>query len=141
MQWKIGPFHKVIKSRCRAEASKRCTAERLTNLIEVFCIVEWRIFWMTMMIRVAPSTPPELALTDVEQHVLDLLLQNRPDQRSRPALLSSYLTKTARLGGYLARAKDPPPGNTVMWRGLSRLIDIELGFTMGLNLWVIESRA
>jgi len=42
-----------------------------------------------------------------------------------------YLT---RLGGYLARAKDPPPGNTVMWRGVSRLTDIELGFVMGAQL-------
>jgi hypothetical protein len=38
-----------------------------------------------------------------------------------------HLTKIARLGGYLARANDPPRCNTVMWRGLSRLIDIELG--------------
>ena len=43
-------------------------------------------------------------------------------------LLSSYITKVARLGGYLARASDGPPGNTVMWRGLSRLTDIALGF-------------
>jgi hypothetical protein len=27
----------------------------------------------------------------------------------------------------LARARDPPPGNTVMWRSLSRLTDIALG--------------
>jgi hypothetical protein len=46
---------------------------------------------------------------------------------SRRQTLSHYLTKVARLGGYLARASDPPPGNTVMWRGLSRLTDIELG--------------
>jgi hypothetical protein len=38
------------------------------------------------------------------------------------------------LGGYLARAKDPPPGNMVVWRGLTRLADILLGaelFTAG----------
>ncbi|WFU40045.1 hypothetical protein QA640_38430 [Bradyrhizobium sp. CB82] len=44
----------------------------------------------------------------------------------RPAL-----SKIARLGGYLARASDPPPGNTVMWRGLSRLTDIALGAMVG----------
>jgi hypothetical protein len=27
----------------------------------------------------------------------------------------------------LARTRDPPPGNTVIWRGLSRLTDIALG--------------
>jgi hypothetical protein len=34
----------------------------------------------------------------------------------------------AKLGGYLARAQDPPPGNMVLWRGLARLTDMLLGF-------------
>ena len=38
------------------------------------------------------------------------------------------------LGGYLARASDPPPGNTVMWRGLSRLTDIALGAMVGAEI-------
>ena len=41
------------------------------------------------------------------------------------------LTKRARLGGYLARASDPLPGNIVMWRGLSRLTDIQIGVEIG----------
>jgi hypothetical protein len=39
----------------------------------------------------------------------------------------------AKLGGYLARNSDPPPGNTVIWRGLSKLIDIELGFNLAIK--------
>jgi hypothetical protein len=38
------------------------------------------------------------------------------------------IVKLARLGGYLARAGDPPPGNKVIWRGLCRLTDIQIGF-------------
>jgi hypothetical protein len=57
------------------------------------------------------------------------------DQKLLPRRkLSDYLTKIARLGGYLARANDPPPGNTVMWRGLSRLTDIELGAIIGARI-------
>jgi hypothetical protein len=48
--------------------------------------------------------------------------------------LARYLTKIARLGGYLARASDPPPGSTVMWRGMSRLTDIALGSTVAARL-------
>jgi hypothetical protein len=134
LRWKIETFHKILKSGCRAEASKLRAAERIVNLIAVFCILSWRIFWMTMMNRVAPAAPPGIALTTVETHVLDLLLRDRPGGQSRPAALSCYLTKIARLGGYLARAKDPPPGNAVMWRGMARLTDIELGFVMGAQL-------
>jgi hypothetical protein len=35
------------------------------------------------------------------------------------------------LGGYLARHHDPPPGNMVVWRGLTRLRDITLGIAIG----------
>jgi hypothetical protein len=56
MRWKIETFHKVLKSGCRAEQAKLRTAERLTNLLAVLCIVAWRAFWLTMMNRVAP--PP-----------------------------------------------------------------------------------
>jgi hypothetical protein len=39
----------------------------------------------------------------------------------------AYLVKVARLAGYLARGRDPPPGSMVVWRGLARLTDIGLG--------------
>jgi hypothetical protein len=64
-------------------------------------------------------------LTATEIGVLDRLVNDRP--KARQKTLSRYLIKIARLGGYLARASDPPPGNTVMWRGLLRLTDIALG--------------
>jgi len=34
----------------------------------------------------------------------------------------------------LSRAGDAAPGNAVIWRGLSRLTDIELGFALGAKL-------
>lgn len=129
MRWRIETFHKILKSGCRAETSKLRTAERIVKLIAMFCILSWRIFWMTMMNRVAPVAPPSVALTRVETQLLDRLLPEVPKRRK--ATLSTYLIKIARLGGYLARTKDPPPGNIVMWRGLSRLTDIELGFLLG----------
>jgi hypothetical protein len=126
-RWKIELFHKILKSGCRAEASQLRAAERLVRLIAVFCILAWRVFWMTMIQRSVPRAPPTLGLTAAEIQLLDRLLPDRlmrpPDRRT----LSAYLLKVARLGGYLARARDPPPGNTVMWRGLSRLTDITLG--------------
>lgn len=39
MQWKIETFHKILKSGCKAEESKLRTAERLVNLISVYCIL------------------------------------------------------------------------------------------------------
>jgi hypothetical protein len=125
-RWQIELFHKILKSGCRAEEARLRTAERLVNLLALFCILSWRLFWLTMVNRAAPDASPRLALTEGEVRLLDRMA-GRPGNRSPPPTLSSYLTQIARLGGYLARASDPPPGNTVMWRGWSRLMDIKLG--------------
>lgn len=134
MRWKIEVFHKILKSGCKAEEAKLRTVERLVRLIAVFCILAWRIFWMTMINRAMPDVRPDLAITDVERKLLDRLIADKPAHVGEPKTLSSYLIKIARLGGYLARAKDPPPGNIVMWRGLSRLTDITLGAAIGAEL-------
>ncbi|MBB4398904.1 IS4 family transposase [Bradyrhizobium sp. ERR14] len=123
MRWKIEVFHKILKSGCKAEDSKLRTAERLANLMAVFCILSWRVLWLTMLNRIAPDAPPKLALTNTEIALLDRLISGASHRRCRHGTLAFYLTKLARLGGYLARAGDPPPGNVVVWRGLSRLTD------------------
>jgi len=132
LRWKIEVFHKILKSGCRAEESKLRTAQRLTNLVSVFCILSWRVFWMTMLNRSDPDATPTLGLTETEIELLDHLVKDKNSPQRRT--LSHYLTKIAKLGGYLARANDPPPGNTVMWRGLSRLTDIGLGAMIGAKI-------
>jgi hypothetical protein len=127
MRWKIEMFHKILKSGCKAEDSKLRTADRLANLMAVFCILSWRVLWLTMLNRLAPGASPKLALTDTEIALLDRLISGASHRGCRSGTLAFYLTKLARLGGYLARTGDPPPGNVVIWRGLSRLTDIELG--------------
>jgi hypothetical protein len=118
-RWKIETFHKILKSGCRAEDAKLRTAERLVNLIAILCILSWRIFWITMLHRTKPAASPNEAFTALDQYLLDELLPTKPDGQ-RAASIAGYIVKLARLGGYLARAHDPPPGNTVIWRGLSR---------------------
>jgi hypothetical protein len=132
MRWKIEVFHKILKSGCKAEAAKLRTAQRLTNLIALFCILAWRVFWMTMLTRSQPNAPPTLALAKIELALLDHAVRDKTPPKQRN--LVHYLNKIARLGGYLARAHDPPPGNMVMWRGMTRLTDIRFGATIGAQL-------
>ncbi|PQO28952.1 IS4 family transposase [Blastopirellula marina] len=126
--WKIETFHKVLKSGCQAEQAKLRSASRLTNLLAMFCILAWRVFWLTMVNRTMPEAAAETVLTTTELQILEDINLAGPAP-SKPTL-NHYLTTIAKLGGYLARGKDPPPGNMVIWRGLSRLTDIHLGFEL-----------
>ena len=133
-RWKIETFHKILKSGFKAEDVKLRRAERLVNLIAILSRLSWRAVWMTMLNRASPEASPQRALTSTDIYLLDQLVSDKPGAASAGNLLSLYLTKLARLEGYLARAQYPPRGNTAMWRGISRLTDIQLGFILGTQL-------
>ena len=99
----------------------------------LFCILSWRILWRTMLNRTKPDAPPTTALTPTEIALLDRLICDTGNRNCAVGTLTFYLTKLARVGGYLARSRDPPPGIIVIWRGLTRLTDIQLGAEIASN--------
>ena len=126
-RWKVETFHKILKSGCRAEESRLRSAERIANLLALFCIIAWRILWLTLAHRADPGADPRTALTAPEIALLDRLIPGADGGNPPGSTLATYVRKLARLGGHLGRSRDPPPGVVVLWRGLSRLADIELG--------------
>ena len=131
LRWKVEVFHKVMKSGCRAEEVRLETADRLAKLLALIAVVSWRIFFVTMSARAQPDAAPETVLTVAEITALDHMHASQTRPRIQQPTLAAYLLQIAMLGGYLARKHDPPPGNMVVWRGMSRLHDITLGISIG----------
>jgi hypothetical protein len=69
-----------------------------------------------MLNGTAPLSAPEMAFTPTEMYLLAQLVKDGTRERTSTASVSFYLTKLAQLGGYLARAKDPPPGKSNLAR-------------------------
>jgi hypothetical protein len=130
LRWKMEIFHKVMKSGCCAEEARLQTAERLVKFLALVAVVSWRIFFLSMSARAEPEAAPETALTPAEIATLDDLDAARTKPRMQSRTLAAYLLQIAMLGGYLARKHDPPPGNMVVWRGLTRLNDIGFGIAI-----------
>ena len=61
----------MLKSGCQAEESKLRTAERLTNLMAVFCIIGWRVLWLTMVNRTNPKSSADAVFTETEIAILN----------------------------------------------------------------------
>jgi hypothetical protein len=80
---------------------------------------------MMMLSREAIKASPGTVFTEAEQYLLDRAASERLQKVPRD--LNFYVRAVARLGGYLDRASDAPPGTTVLWRGLSRLADLVEG--------------
>lgn len=130
LRWKAEVFHKVMKSGCRAEEARLQTAERLAKFLAVVAVVSWRIFFIAMSARAEPTVRPDSVLTATEITALDRIDASRSRPRLQARTLAAYLLQIAMLGGYLARNHDPPPGNMVVWRGLTRLHDITIGISI-----------
>jgi len=81
-----------------------------------------------MLRRTVRDAPASVVLTETELEVLNAVGQAVATRNLQPSHLIKCFAETARLGGYLARSNDPPPGNLVIWRGLSRLTDFHVGF-------------
>nr|WP_245499366.1 IS4 family transposase [Mesorhizobium sp. M1A.F.Ca.ET.072.01.1.1] len=131
LRWKAEVFHKVMKSGCRAEEARLETAKRLAKFLALIAVVSWRIFFVTISARAKPDAEPDSVLTVAEITALDRIDASRTRPRLQRPTLPPYLLQIAMLGGYLARKHDPPPGNVVVWRGMTRLHDIAFGISIG----------
>ena len=125
LRWKIETFFRTLKTGCRIEELRLATADRLANCIALCCVVAWRVSWLTMLGREAPKASPDAVFTNTERSLLERATPERKRNMLRD--LNFYIRAVARLGGYLERTSDAPPGTTVIWRGLSRLADLAEG--------------
>ena len=130
LRWRIEMFFKVLKSGFRVENCRLGTADRLIRYLTVMSIVAWRLFMLTIIARTAPESSVAGFLSENEWKTLFRKMNpNKPFPETPPAI-GTAVTWIARLGGYLARKSDPPPGTWVLWRGWKRLIDLADGWAM-----------
>jgi IS4 transposase len=129
-RWLIERYHFVLKSGCHLEDLQLQTAQRLERALATYCLVAWRLLWLTYQARKTPDLPCESVLQTHEWHALYAFTHQT---NILPAVAPSLREVTlwiAKLGGFLARASDGEPGVQTIWRGLRRLDDLS-------SLWLL----
>src|SRR6266536_1121258 len=124
LRWLIERYHYVLKSGCRIEELQLETAQRLERALATYCIVAWRLLWLTYEARQAPESSCEVLLQKEESQALYATIHQTPTPPEQPPTLHEAVHWIARLGGFLGRKSDGEPGVKVIWRGLRRLEDI-----------------
>ncbi len=123
-RWGIEVLHKVLKSGCRIEALQLETAERLQRSLPIYSVIAWRILYATMLSRTVPELPCTILLDPEEWQALFCTIHATPTPPSEPPSLRQAVRWIARLGGFLDRKGDGPPGVTVLWKGFQHLCDL-----------------
>lgn len=117
MRWIIEDFHQGLKTGCQIEQRHLDSYEDLTRLVGLLAPLALRLLQIRACARHAPDAPATTVLPVEIVQVVALL-----DQRPTASLSADELWRTiARLGGYLGRKSDGPPGWKTLWRGWSRV--------------------
>jgi hypothetical protein len=134
LRWRIEMYFKVLKSGFRVESCRLGHADRLARYLTVMSIVAWRLFMITLIARTDPATPCSTLLADQEWKVLFLKANKKKTIPKKPPSIGNVVIWIAKLGGYLARKNDGPPGTITLWRGWKRLADLSEGWTLADQL-------
>ena len=135
LRWRIEEWHRVLKSGCKVQEHQHETAERLKRVIAIDAVLAWRIQMMTLLGRQVPDLPCEVFFDEWEIKVLTMRAeQQQKGPLERPLSLANAMTAVARMGGYMARPSDPPPGSKVLWRDFIRLDGMVDGYRLGIGM-------
>ena len=134
LRWRIEMYFKVLKSGFMVESCRLGHADRLAKYLTVMSIVAWRLFMITFIARTDPATSCSTYLTDQEWKVLFLHTNKNKAIPKKPPTIGIAVIWMAKLGGYLARKNDVPPGTLSLWRGWKRLVDLSEGLKLAGQL-------
>ncbi len=120
-RWTIETWHRVLKSGCQIEARQFGDVERFMRATALFAVIAWRILYATLLGRLDADISCEVLLQRFEWQALYCRTHGTTKLPKKPPTLGDAVLWIAKLGGYLGRTNDRPPGTTVMWRGFHAL--------------------
>jgi transposase-like protein/transposase Tn5 family protein len=123
-RWEVEVYFRVLKGGCAVEELQFETTGRFVNCLAVYQIVAWRVLFALRLGRECPEVPCGVVFAEVEWRAVYQVMRGRA-ARAMPSL-GEMVTWVARLGGYLNRKGDGPPGPQTMWIGLQRARDFAL---------------
>ena len=129
-RWLIERYHYALKSGCKIEELQLEDSCRIERAVATYCIVAWRLMYLTYFARIKPNAPCNGLLTKIEWESLFCFLNKKRTPPKKPPIINDAVLWLAKLGGFLARKADGNPGMKVIWRGLSRLEDISKTYSI-----------
>ena len=130
-RWRIEDWHRILKSGCKVEELANRSAERIARAGAINLVIAWRILLMTLLGREHPDLPPDVLFSELEIQVLKAFAAQQG--LAAPDTLAEAIRIVAQIGGYIHRARAPPPGTRVMWRGCTTLAGMCLGYALAME--------
>lgn len=140
LRWGIEVYHRVLKSGCRIEDRQLGTAERIAKCLALDMVVAWRLYKLNKQCRETPDASCDKFLHEDEWMALHAVVKKKDPPLTTPPNLRDAIRMIAKLGGFLGRKSDGEPGTITLWRGLTRLDAIVIGYRAAMRQ-VLRQRA
>jgi len=129
-RWLVEDYHQCLKSGCRIEQRQLQTVDGLIRLLGLLSPLAVRL----LQVRACAREDPERPAYEVIEPLMLVVLAERTGQSPLTMTLGTFWTEVARLGGYLARSHDGPPGWRTIWKGWLSLQTLLEGAHLALHL-------
>lgn len=121
LRWQIELYFKTLKSGLGIEKLKYETFDRYLTALSLLMIVGWRVEQLKGAARVDADASCEKYF-DAEEWKSVYLVKNPGESLpSEPPTVYEFMLVIAKLGGYLHKKGQGPPGSKTIWRGLRRM--------------------
>jgi len=129
-RWDIEVFFKILKSGCKIESLQLKKKDNLSKCLAMYTIVASQIQYLIKIGRQMPELPSDEVFGEIE---LKCLFAEEKKRQGIPNLADA-IKQIAKLGGYMNRKNDGPPGPKPMWIGMHRLHYMVKGYIYGRRL-------
>ncbi|MBC7913367.1 MAG: IS4 family transposase [Pyrinomonadaceae bacterium] len=120
-RWRIERLHFILKSGCRLEDLQLRNVKALRKATLIYSLCAFKLMQLLYLARQQPDEPCTSYLEDKEWKTLMKITTKLPYTIAKPPTLQQAVVMLARLGGFLARKNDGPPGIKNLWRGMQKL--------------------
>jgi len=126
----VEDYHQCLKSGCRMEERQLQSVDGLMRLLGLLSSLAVRLVQIRGYARSDPGRPAH----EVIEPLLLAVLAKRSGQAPATITVGTFWMEVARLGGYLARSHDGPPGWRTIWKGWLSLQTLLEGVHLAFHL-------
>lgn len=120
-RWRIERFHYILKSGCKLEDLQLRSIDALKKAVLIYSLCAFKLMQLLYESRVNPDQPCTNYITREESEVIYMYHNKVSLLQKQPLTLAKVVWYIARMGGYLGRNNDGPPGIKTLWKGLQKV--------------------
>src|SRR5437588_4098110 len=129
-RWLVEDYHQCLKSGCRIEQRQLQTVDALMRLLGLLSPLAVRL----LQVRACAREDPQRPAYEVIEPLMLAVLAEHAGRSPLSMTVGTFWIEVARMGGYLARSHDGPPGWRTIWKGWLSLQTLLEGAHLILHL-------